>query len=107
MRVLADSCFPSPAAEYSRIDLLNYLNLYQIVKTCYPNGYNGKELPQDIFDAAYKLPAEQADFPLSGALAEGLGGRKYVLNGVRTKLGHFIGKRVKMKSYRKRLRIIG
>lgn len=68
------------------------LKLYQASKTLFPGGYKGSLPPQEIIEKAVKLYHNNInDFPLKAALEHGLGGSDYVLSGVRSKLGHFIG----------------
>lgn len=67
------------------------LKLYQATMTLYPGGYKGSLPPTDILEKAIGLNQQNLDFPLKAALEHGLGGEDYVLTGVRSKLGHFIG----------------
>jgi hypothetical protein len=68
------------------------LKLYQATVTLYPGGYKGNLPPTDILEKAINLNQQNLDnFPLKAALEHGLGGEDYVLTGVKSKLGHFIG----------------
>lgn len=73
------------------MDYLCILNLYQLVKSFHPGTYTGPLPPADVLEKAVDYLAKDVDYPLLGALQQGLGGRQYVMSGVRTKLGHFIG----------------
>lgn len=60
--------------------------------TLYPGGYKGSLPPVDIIEKAIDMcHSNTNNFPLKAALEHGLGGEDYVLTGVRSKLGHFIG----------------
>lgn len=73
-------------------DYVMLLKLYQATMTLYPGGYKGSLPPTEIIKKAIKLCHQNVDeFPLRFALDHGLGGNEYVLTGVRSKLGHFIG----------------
>jgi len=68
------------------------LKLYQASKTLYPGGYKGSFPPQEIIEKSIDIYQHNInDFPLKAALEHGLGGSDYVLTGVRSQLGHFIG----------------
>jgi len=68
------------------------LKLYQATKTLYPGGYKGPLPPMEFIEKAISIYQHNVnDFPLKSALEYGLGGADYVLTGVRSKLGHFIG----------------
>lgn len=60
--------------------------------TLYPGGYKGSLPPAEIIEKAFDIYRQNTnDFPLKAAIEHGLGGVDYVLTGVRSKLGHFIG----------------
>lgn len=68
------------------------LKLYQATLTLFPGGYKGSMPPADIIQKAIDIYQQNVNnFPLKAALEHGLGGEDYVLTGVRSKLGHFIG----------------
>jgi len=68
------------------------LKLYQASKTLYPGGYKGLLPPQEIIEKSIDIYQHNInDFPLKAPLEHGLGGSDYVLTGVRSQLGHFIG----------------
>jgi len=68
------------------------LKLYQATMTLYPGGYKGPLPPMEFIEKASNIYQQNVnDFPLKSALEYGLGGIDYVLTGVRSKLGHFIG----------------
>lgn len=73
-------------------DYIMLLKLYQVTITLYPGGYKGELPPKDIIEKAIDVYYQYFNnFPLKAALEHGLGGSDYVLTGVRSKLGHFIG----------------
>lgn len=73
-------------------DYIMLLKLYQATLTLYPGGYNGSLPPADIIEKSIDIYHQKIkDFPLKAALEHGLGGADYVLTGVISKLGHFIG----------------
>lgn len=60
--------------------------------TLYPGGYNRTLPPKEIIEKAINIYKQNInDYPLKEALEYGLGGKNYVLTGVKSKLGHFIG----------------
>lgn len=67
------------------------LRLYQAVSTIYPGGYKHNLPSHNVIEEAKKIELDRADFPLEGALSYAVGGYKYVLSGVSTRYGHFIG----------------
>lgn len=68
------------------------LKLYQATITLYPGGYKGTLPSTDIIEKAIGIYQQNVKgFPLKAALEHGLGGSDYMLTGVRSKLGHFIG----------------
>ncbi|KAK9497099.1 hypothetical protein O3M35_004476 [Rhynocoris fuscipes] len=78
------------AREYNLLDYLLLLSLYQAVKTLCP-WYVGIWPPDNILDKAIKSNGEHiTEYPLLKAISHGFGGERYVLNGVHSKLGHFI-----------------
>lgn len=73
-------------------DYIMLLKLYQVTMTLYPGGYSGILPPKEILDKAIGIYQQNINhFPLKEALEYGLGGNDYVLTGIRSKLGHFIG----------------
>lgn len=78
-------------------DYIMLLKLYQATMTLYPGGYKGSLPPMEIISTAIdkaidiKLSQFIDDFPLKAALEHGLGGDDYVLTGVKSQLGHYIG----------------
>lgn len=73
-------------------DYVMLLKLYQATMTLYPGGYKGTLPPAEIIEKAINICYQNVDeFPLKFALDHGFGGSDYVLTGVRSKLGHFIG----------------
>lgn len=73
-------------------DYIMLLKLYQATMTLYPGGYQGPLPPMEFIEKAINIYQQNVnDFPLKSALEHGLGGSDYVLTGVRSKLGHFIG----------------
>lgn len=73
-------------------DYIMLLKLYQATMTLYPGDYKGSLPPMEIIDKAIDIQSQYIDnFPLKAALEHGLGGDDYVLTGVRSQLGHFIG----------------
>lgn len=76
-------------AEQSRL-----LVLYQAIKTLYPQ-YSGPWPTAQCIDIPPPRPMETSqDFPLLKTLESALGGRRYVLSNVRSRLGHIIGKKL-------------
>lgn len=68
------------------------LRLYQAAVTLYPGGYKGALPPTEILEKAIDINQQNVNnFPLKAALEYGLGGSDYVLTGIRSRLGHFIG----------------
>lgn len=68
------------------------LKLYQATMTLYPGGYQGTLPSSEFIDKAIEIYQQNVeDFPLKACLEQGLGGNDYVLTGIRSKMGHFIG----------------
>lgn len=73
-------------------DYVMLLKVYQATMTLYPGGYKGSLPKNEFLNKAIELYQQNIDyFPLKAPLEQGLGGEDYVLTGVRSKLGHFIG----------------
>lgn len=65
--------------------------MYQFVLLFYPGKYNNVLPSSDIIQKAISLDLMRDDFPLIGSLANALGGYEFILNGVQTRLGHYLG----------------
>lgn len=73
-------------------DYIMLLKLYQATVTLYPGGYKQSLPPMKFIEKAIDIYQQNInDFPLKSALEHGLGGSDYILTGVKSKLGHFIG----------------
>lgn len=79
-------------ADYNLYDHLMLISIYQAVKTLYPMYTGPWPNPQTIELAAKTNGIHAMESPLRDSLVQGLGDKRCVLNGVSTKLGHFIGK---------------
>ncbi|XP_021930969.1 uncharacterized protein LOC110835248 isoform X3 [Zootermopsis nevadensis] len=83
--------------EYSLLDHLQLLLLYQAVVTLYPT-YSGVLPPQNIIDMVIAHNGDHMqNFPLQAAMEKGMGGTSYVWTRLLTKLGHFIDHLVVMR----------
>lgn len=78
--------------EYNTLDKLQLLALHQCVSTLAP-WTDGPSVPSKYLESAIEINGtHHTNFPLLSSLAHGLGDHTYIMNGVYTKLGHFVGK---------------
>lgn len=90
-RIVISEQFFFNFSEYSLLDHLQLLLLYQAVVTLYPT-YSGVLPPQNIIDMVIAHNGDHMqNFPLQAAMEKGMGGTSYVWTRLLTKLGHFIG----------------
>lgn len=88
---MANCCI---VTDHNRIDMLQFLLLNQVVQILSP-WKDSLHAPESFLSKAKELNGTNAQsFPLLPALKKGLGGPEYVLTGVYTKYGHFIGKKM-------------